>query len=184
MATYADLERVPEPLVAEIIDGELVTSPRPRVRHALASGMIRADLARVGGWWILFEPELHIGHLRGRSGPRDEVLVPDLAGWRRERLAEVPDTQGIELAPDWVCEILSPSTARVDRIKKMRIYGEVGVEHVWLVDADQRTLEVYRRVQGLLAWVDGFEDRAVVRAEPFDAVPIDLGAWWGQEPEQ
>ena len=190
LATYADLEQVPEPLVAEIIDGELVTSPRPRIRHALAHSVIGTDLvgpfghgggrAGPGGWWILDEPELHLGRLRGRPDPRDEVLVPDLAGWRRERLPTLPDVQGIELAPDWVCEILSPSTARIDRIKKMRIYGEVGVEHVWLVDVDQRTLEVYRRVQGLLALAGGFEDRAVVRAEPFEAVPIDLGGWWGQ----
>src|SRR5438874_10508579 len=134
-ATYEDLLRLPEHLVGEIIDGELFASPRPAARHSLAASMLGGDLSvtfgrnprgggGASGWWILDEPELHFGK---------DVVVPDLAGWRRERMPKVPDTAAIELPPDWVCEVVSPSTARIDRTRKMRVFKRVKVDHLWLL---------------------------------------------------
>ena len=144
-ATYEDLLKVPDILVAEIIDGELVTSPRPASPHARATSVIRADIdpfdrrpgspGGPGGWWILFEPELHLGA---------DIPVPDLAGWRRERLPVLEDVAYFELAPDWVCEVVSPSTARIDRVRKMLIYAREGVSYLWLIHPGLQTLEVYR----------------------------------------
>ena len=149
-ATYDDLCALPDHMVAEIIDGDLFASPRPASPHALASSMLGAavigsfgdepsggDLP--GGWWILFEPELHF---------RRDVLVPDLAGWRRERMPTVPDVAGFELAPDWACEVISPSTGEIDRGRKMRVYARERVGHLWIVDPILRTLEVYRLEDG------------------------------------
>jgi len=137
-------------MVAEIIDGDLFASPRPASPHALASSMLGASLigsfggepggAGVpGGWWILFEPELHF---------RRDVLVPDLAGWRRERMPTVPDVAAFELAPDWACEVISPSTGEIDRGRKMRVYARERIGHLWIVDPILRTLEVYRLEDG------------------------------------
>ena len=125
-----------------------------------------------GGWWILDEPELHLG---------EDILVPDLAGWRRERLPTIPDQAAFTLAPDWVCEVLSPSTGMRDRAYKMPIYAREGVEHVWLVDPHLRTLEVFRRQE--LGWLllAVYAEDAVVRAEPFEAVDLDLLTLWGEE---
>ncbi len=143
-ATYDDLLAVPDHLVAEIIDGELYTSPRPAPPHAVASSAILSVLfdrfhgssgsgaATPGGWWILIEPELHFG---------DDVLVPDVAGWRRARMPAVPDTAYFTTPPDWVCEVISPSSGRLDRVKKMPVYARAGVAHLWLVDPIARTLE-------------------------------------------
>lgn len=166
--------------MAEIVDGELYTSPRPSLRHAVSASELGADLVAAfsrgrggpGGWWILFEPELHLG---------PDILVPDLAGWRRERLpaiaAEAPYST---LAPDWVCEVLSPSTYRLDRIKKLRIYGREGVRHAWLVHPGERTLEVLRLESGNWTILATHADDALVRAEPFEAVEIDLLPLWGE----
>jgi Uma2 family endonuclease len=125
-----------------------------------------------GGWWILDEPELHLG---------EHVLVPDLAGWRRERLPDVRAKTHFELAPDWVCEVVSPGSARLDRGAKALIYAEQGVSHMWIVDPTARTLEVLRNQEGhwLVASVHGEDE--VVRAEPFDAVELKLGRLWGLE---
>src|SRR5438105_1197571 len=130
-ATYRDLERLPEHVVGELIHGELIVSPRPASPHALAASAIGSDLGGSfhrppgdrgpGGWWILDEPELHFG---------EDVLVPDLAGWRRERMPRVPNVPAFELAPDWICEVVSPSTERVDRSSKMGIYARVKVAHL------------------------------------------------------
>ncbi len=179
-ATYEDLLQVPDLFVAEIVDGELHTSPRPSLRHAVSASELGADLVAAfsrgrggpGGWWILDEPELHLG---------PDILVPDLAGWRRERLpaiaAEAPYST---LAPDWICEVLSPSTYRIDRIKKLHIYGREGVKHAWLVHPGERTLDVLRLESGRWAIIGTHADDAVVRAEPFQAVAIDLLPLWGE----
>ena len=122
-----------------------------------------------GGWWILYEPELHLGA---------DVLVPDLAGWRHERMPAIPNAPYVELAPDWVCEVLSPTTGRIDRIRKMPIYAREQVAHLWLVDPGLRTLEIYRLEAQRWVVVATHGGDEVVRAEPFDAVEIDLGRWW------
>ena len=178
-ATYEDLMQVPDHLVAEIIDGELIASPRPASPHAWASTVLGEDLGplngrvggagRPGGWWILDEPELHFG---------DDVLVPDLAAWRHDRMPTVPRVAYFTLAPDWVCEVISPSTGRIDRSRKMRIYAREGVRHLWFVDPLARTLEVYRLEDGrwLVASTHGGDE--VIRAEPFDAIEIGLERWW------
>jgi Uma2 family endonuclease len=182
-ATYDDLLKVPDILVAEILDGELFTSPRPASPHAQASSVLRGALdpfaRRIGGpggpggWWILFEPELHFGA---------DVLVPDLAGWRRERMPVLHNVAYFELAPDWVCEVVSPSTARIDRVRKVPIYARESVAHLWLVDPLQQTLEVFRlegRHWVLVSTHGGAEE---VQAAPFEALALDMGRWW-LEPE-
>ncbi len=139
-ATYADLEAVPDHLVAEIVDGVLETHPRPRMRHGTAAGELYAELTLPfrrgrggpGGWIFVIEPEVHLGR---------HVVVPDIAGWRRERLPAEPETAYTDIPPDWVCEILSPSTARLDRGPKRRIYAEAGVGHLWLLDPTDGVLE-------------------------------------------
>jgi Uma2 family endonuclease len=178
-ATYEDLAGVSENLVAEIIDGDLHASPRPAMRHALAASALSGvlvpafqhDSGGPGGWWILPEPELHLA---------DDVVVPDLAGWRRERLPDVPDAPWTSLAPDWVCEIASPSTERLDRVHKLRIYAREGVGHAWIVNPTARTLEIFRRsqVEWTLASVHGGDE--VVRAEPFQAIDLELARLWGE----
>ena len=181
-ATYDDLLRVPAPLVAEIIDGVLYTQARPAGPHAKVSSVLGFDLGGPfdrgrggpGGWIILDEPELHLG---------DDVVVPDLAGWRRERMPEVPATAFFTLAPDWVCEVLSLSTQKLDRTGKMGVYAREGVRHVWLIDPIERTLEVYRLERGSWLRAAIFCDDAVVRAEPFDAIELELGALWIRTPE-
>src|SRR5690606_18051551 len=124
-----------------------------------------------GGWVILFEPELHLsGH----------VLVPDLAGWRRERMPEMPEVPAFELAPDWVCEVLSPHTVARDRVRKLPIYAQQRVRHVWLVDPDAKTLEVFRLDGDGWRLVGTWEGDARLRAEPFDAVELELGGLWAR----
>ena len=176
-ATYEDVLNAPENKVAEILDGELFLSPRPAPRHAVTHTALVGSLhgpfdqgaGGPGGWWILLEPELHFG---------ENVLVPDLGGWRRDRLPRMPDDAFFSLAPDWICEVLSPSTERVDRGRKLRAYAEAGVAHAWLVKPTDRTLEVLRLRDGAWTIVGVWEDAAVVRAQPFEAVALELGRLW------
>ena len=175
---YAQLDALPEHLVGEIIDGELVVSPRPGPKHTLASSRLGATLVGSidrpgpGGWWILDEPELHLGA---------DVLDPDLAGWRRERMPYLPNEGYFSLAPDWVCEILSPRTAVVDRKRKMPIYAREGVPHLWLVDPLLRSLEVYLRHEARWLLHAVHEGVEIVHAPPFEEVAIDLGFCWAPE---
>lgn len=178
-ATYEDLLAVPDRLVAEIIDGVLTTTPHPAARHAWASSSLGGELhgpfmrgkGGPGGWILLDEPELHL---------HADVLVPDLAGWRRERMPELPDTAAFDLPPDWVCEVLSPSTAATDRAEKMPIYAREGVTHLWLVDPIARTLEVCRLEQGRWVLLQTWRDNAKVRAEPFAEYELDLEGLWAK----
>ena len=179
-ATYEDLLRVPDHLVAELIDGELYVMSRPSVPHATAAAELWCDIGPPfrrgsggpGGWIILQEPELHFG---------GDVLVPDIAGWRRERMPEDPDASYIELAPDWVCEILSPSTRNLDRTIKMEVYARESVRHLWHIDPATRTLDIFRLKSGNWTAVAAFSDEAVVRAEPFDAIEISLARLWTKQ---
>jgi len=178
-ATYEDLREVPGHLVAEIIHGELVTHPRPAALHARAASILGSELTGPfdrgkggpGGWLILDEPELHLhGH----------ILVPDLAGWRRARMPVLPDAAAFEIAPDWVCEVLSPATAATDRADKMPIFATEQVQYLWFIDPVAQTLEAYRleaeRYTVLAVW----RGDAQVRVEPFDAIPLELGALWSK----
>jgi Uma2 family endonuclease len=181
-ASYADLAALPPHVVGEILDGELIVSPRPSSPHALATTKLQNRIGPPfddgvggpGGWWILFEPELHFGQ---------DVVVPDLAAWRRERMPDVPDVAFFTLAPDWVCEVLSPSTERHDRGQKLRIYAREGVRNAWLVKPDARTLEVFRLDGDKWLLLGVHTSDALVRAEPFDAIELDLLALWGETRE-
>lgn len=176
-ATYADLFDLPETLVGEIINGRLVTHPRPAPKHALVystlgfalGGPFHRGQGGPGGWWILDEPEVHID---------GDILVPDIAGWRRERMATLPESAWFELAPDWLCEILSLSTARIDRSEKLPVYARWQVRHVWLIDPDLRTLEAYENADGRWLLLATLKDDEVVNLSPFDAISFPLSGLW------
>lgn len=179
-ATYEDLIALPAHVVGEIVYGVLHASPRPAPRHARASTAIGEELGPPynrgrggpGGWIILDEPELHLGK---------HVLVPDLAGWRRERMPELPvDKAYFDLAPDWLCEVLSPSTAALDRGDKRRVYGEEGVKFLWFVDPDAQVLEVFELDGASYRLVEVYSGEQRVRAVPFEAVEMELGALWAR----
>ncbi|HVK70355.1 MAG TPA: Uma2 family endonuclease [Polyangium sp.] len=178
-ATYADLEAVPPHQVAELIQGTLYVFPRPAPRHARTSSKLGSFLVPPfdegdggpGGWWILDEPELHLG---------GDTLVPDLAGWRVERMPELPETPYFPLAPDWVCEVASPSTAAIDRAKKMPVYAREGVQHLWIVDPIERLLEVFALTPDGWLLRGVHHDDAKVRAVPFDAIELDLSKLWNK----
>jgi Uma2 family endonuclease len=180
-ATYEDLLKVPDICVAEIVDGELHASPRPAPPHANAASVLGGDLVPPfqggrggpGGWWVLDEPELHLG---------PDTLVPDLAAWRRTRMRVLPSTAYFTLAPDWVCEVVSPSTASLDRVKKLRIYAREGVGHAWLVDPLARTLEVLRLASKRWTILATHGGTDVVRAEPFAEIEIALASLWVTPP--
>lgn len=177
-ATLEDLLGAPPNMVAEIIDGELRLAPRPAKPHAVAASVLGSELGPPfhrgrggpGGWIILDEPELHLGA---------DVLVPDLAAWRRQRLPFVTDDEPhFTLAPDWVCEVLSPSTSSLDRAEKLPIYAREGVPHCWLVDPLLQTLEVLRLEGTNWLILSVWHGNALVRAEPFDALELELGLLW------
>ena len=178
-ATYDDLVKLPDNMVAEIVGGELHASPRPAARHAVAYARLGGVLVPAfdqgrggpGGWCILLEPELHL---------RSDVLVPDLAGWRRNRMPAVPDVKYFDLPPDWVCEILSPSTSAFDRAQKLGIYAREDVAWAWLIDPLARTLEVLKLQNGRWTILATHVGSEVVRAEPFEAIELELAALWGE----
>jgi Uma2 family endonuclease len=175
-ATYQDVIDAPPNMVAEIAGGRLHLHPRPASRHARASFRMAGRLDPLvggpddpGGWHFAIEPELHFG---------SDVLVPDLAGWRRERMPAYPDAPFFTLAPDWACEILSPSTRRFDVTEKRALYGANGVAHLWLLDPDARTLEAFVLASGAWTLAAAFGDGAEVRAAPFESLAFPLGALW------
>ncbi|MDW8323946.1 MAG: Uma2 family endonuclease [Burkholderiales bacterium] len=178
-ARYEDLFDLPEHVVGEIVNGRLVTHPRPAPKHTLTYSSLGDELVGPfqkgrggpGGWWILDEPEIHLG---------GDILVPDLAGWRRVRLPRLPETAWFELAPDWVAEILSPSTERFDRAEKLPLYARWGVGHVWLIDPELRTLEAYENQGGRWVWLATLKDDDSVRLPPFDAVAFPLSGLWAE----
>lgn len=184
-ATYEDVLAAPENHVAQVLDGDLYVHPRPSRRHTRAASALGARLVHEfdsgpndegGGWIILYEPELHLGR---------DILVPDLAGWRVSRFppeTEDGDAPFFTVAPDWVCEVLSSSTARIDRVKKVPIYARERVAHVWLVDPRDRTIEVQRLGTTLYEVVGTWAgDDGPFTLEPFDSVPLPSAAFWGRD---
>jgi Uma2 family endonuclease len=176
-ATYQDVLDAPANMVAELVGGTLHLQPRPASKHARASFRLAGRLDDPfedgvdgpGGWYFAFEPELHFG---------DDVLVPDLAGWRRERMGEYPDTPAFDLAPDWICEILSPGTRRFDLTEKRAVYGEQGVAHLWLLDPQAETLEAFGLRDGAWVLLGAVGEGDEVRLPPFDAIGFPLSALW------
>lgn len=177
--TLADLEALPPGIKGEIIEGVLYTMTRPRVRHQLVElaigSVLRAPFGLgggggPGGWWIVPEPGIEL--------PNTPEISPDLAGWRRERMPELPDDAPIRVVPDWVCEILSPSTQRHNLLVKKPYYARIGVAHHWLVDLASRTVTAYRLEGGRWLEIGVFGDEREARIEPFDAVALDVAAWW------
>lgn len=174
---YEELCKLPDNVVGEILNGELVVSPRPSPKHAMASSSIGGILngpfqhgrGGPGGWWILDEPEIHLG---------EQVIVPDIAGWKKDRLPKLPEKSHFELAPDWVCEVLSPSTARYDKLSKLQVYAENKVSHYWIVDPINKVLEVFVLDSGSyrVGPVFGGEDK--VKAPPFTELEFNLGDLW------
>ena len=177
-ATYDDIVALPENVVGEILDGDLVVHPRPSPRHTDVASTLGGVLVPPfrfgdggpGGWWILDEPELHLG---------ENVLVPDLAGWRRERMPALPEEAFFSLAPDWVCEVLSPSTSRTDRTRKAPLYARAAIAHMWLVDPGAQTLEVYGLESGRWVLLGAHGGDEKVTPVPFDSVAFDLSRLWG-----
>jgi len=176
-ATYRDVLEAPPHMVAQVLAGALHTHPRPASRHALASSILGGELVTPfgrgrggpGGWWIVFEPELHLG---------EDIVVPDLAGWRRETMPDYPDSAYFSVAPDWVCEVLSPSTRGIDRNEKSAIYAREGVTHLWFVDPDAKTLEAFGLREGRWALLALLTDDAPVSLPPFEAIAFPLDALW------
>lgn len=176
-ATYQDVLDAPENQVAEVVDGELFLSPRPARPHTRAASRLGVLLGAAfmegiggpGGWEFLVEPELHVG---------EDVVVPDVAAWRRENAPSLEHLAYYTETPDWVCEVLSPSNMRLDRAKKLPVYARAGISHAWLVDPSARTIEVFKLVDGLWSLRSVVSDDAKVRAEPFDAFELDLARLW------
>ena len=181
---YEQLMNLPENVTGEIINGELHAFPRPAGPHASATSSLGMDIGTAyhrgrggpGGWWILDEPEIHF--------IRDtEVLVPDLAGWRRERMPGLPQDHRFEVVPDWVCEVLSPSTYRKDRVIKMKTYAQYGVAYLWLIDPLARILEAYALDDAHWTVAGLYQGQDEVSVAPFAAIVIALGDLWeGNEP--
>ncbi len=163
--------------VAEIIDGKLYTHPRPASPHALAYSRLGSRISTTfdfgeggpGGWWILDEPELHLG---------EDIVVPDIAGWRRERMPEFPVAAYFTLVPDWVCEILSPSTRKLDLTKKKAVYAREQVAYHWFVDPDARSLAAYKLRAARWVLIDKLYDDTTVSVPPFEAIEFNLADLW------
>lgn len=182
-ATYQDVLDAPPHKVAEIVDGTLHLNPRPAPRHAWASAGLgdavgppfNRGRGGPGGWRILAEPELHLG---------EDILVPDIAGWRRERMPELPEEAYFSLAPDWVCEILSPSTRMLDLGVKRGIYAREGIPHLWFVDPEARTLEAFELRNDQWVLLETLKENDAVSLPPFEAISFSLGDLWSDtEPE-
>lgn len=177
LPSYDDILNLPENLVGEIINGRLDVQPRPSPKHALTSSALGIEIGSLfhgrqggpDGWWILDEPELHLG---------GHILVPDLAGWRKPRMPQLPQTAWFEIVPDWVCEILSPATAKTDRSEKMPIYAQLGVAYLWLIDPILQTLEAYQLIEGHWSLQHSLKDNDPVSAPPFASHTFPLSHLW------
>ena len=176
---YEQLLDLPETLTGEILRGQLHAEPRPGPRHLHAASRLDRTIGRgygdgeggPGGWWNLVEPEIHF--LR-----EFEVVVPDLAGWKRANMMSLPAGAYFEIAPDWICEVLSPSTASKDRGLKMPLYARYGVSYAWLVDPEARTLEAFELQGGAWSEIGRFSGNDECVVAPFDAMTVDLATLW------
>ncbi len=177
IAVYDDLYTIPDTMIGQIIGGELFAMPRPSPRHAQAASILGIRIGGPfylgeggpGGWLILDEPEIQLD---------SHTFVPDIAGWKKERLGKIPETNWISVVPDWICEVLSPGTARIDKKKKMPIYAQFGVPYLWLVDPLEKTLEIFRLDNGNWLVAAVYSEDDIVRAEPFQAIEINLSSLW------
>lgn len=177
LATYADLLRLPEDVRAEVLSGQVITSPAPLPRHSKVQRAIGRFVGGPfddddghggpGGWWIFVEVDVRLGV--------HDIVRPDLAGWRRERLADPGALRPIDVVPDWICEVLSPSTASLDRVTKSKLYADSGVLHYWLVDADARTLEAFELIDRRWGLAGSYGDDALARVPPFQEVELPIG---------
>jgi Uma2 family endonuclease len=176
--TVQDLDALPPGIVGEIIEGVLYTMTKPRMRHQRTTTRIGAnvgdpfDVGRggPGGWWIVVEPGIEL--------PTTPEISPDVAGWRRDRMPELPVDEPVRIAPDWVCEVLSPRTRRHDLVTKMPYYAKIGVPNAWLVDIEARVLTAHRLESGRWLTVGTYTDETEARIEPFDTVPLHIASWW------
>lgn len=177
-AAYEDLFDLPERSTGEIIGGDLWVIPHPSRRHLYAASSLGGELLPAhglgrgggpGGWLILDEPEVKFG---------EDILVPDLAGWKRDRFPSLEETNRISAVPDWVCEVLSPGTFRIDKVKKMPIYAQFFVPYVWLVNPLVRILDAFPLEQGKWLLLPSFSDSDKVRAEPFMETELELENLW------
>jgi len=176
-AVYEDLYSIPDTMIGQIIGGELVALPRPSPRHVRAASLLGIRIGNPfdmgeggpGGWIILDKPEIKLD---------SHTLVPDIAGWKKERLPNLPDTNWISVVPDWICEVLSPGTARIDRKKKMPIYARFGLPYLWLVDPLEKTLEIFKLDAGGWRLMTVYSEDDKVRAEPFQEIEIKLNNLW------
>jgi len=185
LATYEDLLRLPDDVRGEVLSGRVVTAPAPMPKHSKAQRALGSFIGRPfddddghggpGGWWIFVEVDIALG--------AHDIVRPDLAGWRRERLVDPAEQRPITVVPDWVCEILSPSTAARDKVQKRALYGEAGVLHYWIVDVDARTLEAFTLESGRWVLTGSYDDASTAAIPPFDAVALDVGRLFLPRPE-
>ncbi len=176
-ATYEDLYNIPENTIGEIINGELIVTPRPAPRHMTVVTILGEEIGPPyrrgrggpGGWIFLDETEIRLG---------EDTVVPDLAGWKKERFPTELELNWIPVAPDWVCEVLSPSTFRNDKVRKMPIYAHHGVGHIWLIDPVAMTMDAFKLESGRWSLLASFSENDKVRVEPFREIEISLGDLW------
>jgi Uma2 family endonuclease len=179
LATYEELYSIPEDMIGEIVNGELIVTPRPGPRHMNVTTILGEELGPPyrrgrggpGGWIFLIEVEIKLG---------EDIVVPDLAGWRKERFPTKTEHNWIPVAPDWVCEVLSPSTFRNDKVRKMPLYACHNVGHIWLIDPGAMTMDAFRLESGRWALLASFSEDDKVRIEPFQEIEIHLGDLWMQ----
>jgi Uma2 family endonuclease len=178
-ATLEDLDALPPGIVGEIIEGVLYTMTKPRMRHQRTTRMIGGrvgdpfdnGLGGPGGWWIVTEPGIELPN-------NTKEISPDVAGWRRERMPEMPVDEAIRVVPDWVCEILSKHTRRHDQLVKLPYYARIGVAYAWIVDLEARVLTAHRLESTAWRIIGTYSDETEARIEPFDVVPLNVIDWW------
>lgn len=177
LAIYEDLLSLSEDVRAEVLAGEIVTAPAPLPKHSKAQGAIRSFIGRPfddddghggpGGWWIFVEVDIALG--------AHDIVRPDLVGWRRERLLDPGEQRPITVVPDWVCEVLSPSTAARDKVQRRSLYAARGIPHYWIVDVDARTLEAFELQDGRWVLAGSYDEHAAVAIPPFEAIELEVG---------